>query len=163
MLEDLRHALRTLRKQPGFVAVAALTLGFGIGVNASLFGMVSAFFLQPLPVEAPEDLVFVMQKTDLIELPIGHSFPDFRDIREGTPGFEEATAFLPNPVHLSAKGLIPERTWVELVTPSYFRVARVSAARGALFGDEHEAGGAPVIVLSHRYWQRRFGGDPEIV
>jgi predicted permease len=163
MLEDLHYALRALRKQPGFVLVAALTLGFGIGVNATLFGLVSTFFLQPLPVEEPDELVFVMQKTDLIELPIGHSFPDFRDYRAGVPAFEEITAFLPNPVHLSAPGLTPERTWVELVTPSYFRVARVTAARGTLFGNEQEAGGAPAIVLSHSYWQRRFGGDPGIV
>jgi len=163
MLEDLRYAIRVLRKQPGFVIVAALTLGFGIGVNTTLFGMVSAFFLQPLPVEEPAELAFVMQKTDLIEFPIGHSFPDFRDYREGVPAFEEVTAFLPNPVHLSAPGSSPERAWVELVTPSYFRVARVGAERGALFGDDSEVGGAPVIVLNHRYWQRRFGGDPEIV
>jgi len=163
MLEDLNHAFRALRKQPGFVVIAALTLGFGIGVNATLFDMVSAFFLRPMNVDEPDALVFVMQKTDLIELPIGHSFPDFRDYREGITAFEEITAFLPNPVHLSAPGLTPERTWVELVTPSYFRVARVAAARGALFGDDSETGGAPVIVLAHSYWQRRFGGDPGIV
>jgi len=163
MLEDLRYAIRVLRKQPGFVLVAALTLGFGIGVNTTLFGMVSAFFLQPLPVEQPEELAFVMQKTDLIEFPIGHSFPDFRDFREGAPAFEEMTAFMPNPVHLSASGSSPERAWVEIVTPSYFRVAKVGASRGTLFGDDLEAGGAPTIVLNHRYWQRRFGGDPGIV
>jgi predicted permease len=163
MLEDLRHALRALLKQPGFVAVATLTLGFGIGVNTTLFGMVSAFFLQPLPVEDPDELVFVMQKTDLIELPIGHSFPDFRDYREGVPAFEEIAAFLPNPVHLSAEGMPAERTWLELVTPSYFRVAKVDPLLGTFFQEGEASGATPVVVLGYRYWQRRFGGDPGIV
>ena len=165
MKSDLRQAWRSLRKQPGFAAVAALTLAFGIGVNTSLFSLVSAMFLQPLKVPNPHELVLLMQRGEILNLPYGHSFPDFLDYRQGTPAFADLVAYMPTPVHLSAPGQTPERTWIEAVSPNYFALGGVRAAVGQLFepGQGEGKGALPTVVLSHAYWQRRFGGDPAIV
>jgi predicted permease len=164
-MDDLRHAFRGLRKNPGFAAVAILTLAFGVGVNASLFSLVSTFFLQPLRVRDPHQLVMVMQRGDLLNVPYGHSYPDYLDFRAATRTLSDLAAFMPTPAHLSVPGQTPERTWVEIVSPNYFALARVAPAHGRLLrpGEGETSGGAPVIVLSHRYWQRRFGGDVSIV
>ncbi|HXW04053.1 MAG TPA: ABC transporter permease [Vicinamibacterales bacterium] len=164
-MNDLRHAVRGLRKQPGFAAVAVLTLALGIGVNASLFSLVSAFFLQPLNVENPDELVMLLQRGDVIDVPYGYSYPDYQDFREQSTAFSELTAYTPTPVHLSARGQAPERTWVEVVSSNYFRLARVAPALGAFpEGSTVEVkGAAPEVVLSYRYWQRRFGADPAMV
>jgi predicted permease len=165
MKDDIRQALRTLRKQPGFAAVVVLTLAFGIGVNTSLFSMISALFLQPLPVREADRLVLVMQRGAILNMPYGHSFPDYKDLREATTVFSDLTAYFPTAVHLSALGQTPERTWVEAVAPNYFALAGVSAGLGQVFtpGEGEAKGAAPTVVLSHRYWQRRFGGEPSIV
>ena len=165
MMDDLRQALRSLRKQWGFAAIAILTLAFGIGVNVSLFGLVSAFFLQPLPVKDAHELVIVMQRGDALGIPYGHSYPDYRDYREATVTFSDLVAYFPTPAHLSAPGQIPERTWIEVVSPNYFALAGVSPALGEFpQPGEGEGEGAPArVVLSYRYWQRHFGGDPSLV
>ena len=165
MLDDLRQALRSIRKQPGFAAVAVLTLAFGIGVNTSIFSIVSAFFLQPLPVKDPHELVMVMQKGEIINVPYGHSFPDYLDYRKSVTALTNLVAFMPTPVHLSAKGQTPERTWVEVVSPNYFALGGVTPALGELLkpGEGESKGTAPTVVLAYRYWQRRFGGNPSIV
>jgi predicted permease len=163
---DLRHAFRSLLKARGFTAVAVLTLALGIGVNASLFSMVSAFFLQPLPIRDAHQLVLVMQRGDVLNMPYGHSYPDYLDYRSATAttGFSDLVAYMPTPVHLSAPGQTPERTWIEVVSPNYFALAGVFPAHGEFPGPDAEAKGtAPAVVLSNRYWQRRFGGDPSLV
>jgi predicted permease len=164
-MNDLRFALRMLWKSPGFAAVAVLTLAFGIAVNANLFALVSAFFLQPLPIPSPHEVVMVLQRSDTFGMPHGLSYPDFKDLRERNQVFADLAASLPSPAHIGVAGLAPERTWVEVVSPNYFSFAGLSAALGRTFRiDEGErAGDVPVTVLSHRYWQRRFGGDPQIV
>jgi predicted permease len=164
-MDDLRHALRSLRKHPGYAAVALLTLAFGIGVNASLFSLVSAFFLQPLAVDEPRRLVMVLQRGDVLNVPYGYSYPDYRDFREQATVFSDLAAYMPTPVHIGAPGQLPERTWIEVVSPNYFALARVRPAYGEFPqpGDSESQGGAATVVLSHRYWQRRFGGDPGIV
>jgi hypothetical protein len=148
MKDDLRLALRSLRKEPGFVAVAVLTLALGLGVNTTLFSLVSAFFLQPLAVEDSQKLVVVMQRGELVNVPYGHSYLDYLDFREGTTSFSELAAYMPTPVHLSAPGQTPERTWIEVVSPNYFALARVGAHLGQLLqpGVGEGKGAAPTIV-----------------
>jgi len=165
MRDDLRQALRTIRREPGFTAVVVVTLAFGIGVNTSLFSLVDALFLQPLPVPDPQELVMVMQKGEIINVPYGHSHLDYLDLRKEASVFSDLVAFMPTPVHLSAAGQTPERTWIEVVSPNYFALARVQPALGDLLrpGEGEAKGSPPTIVLSYRYWQRRFGGDPGIV
>ncbi|HSC29344.1 MAG TPA: ABC transporter permease [Vicinamibacterales bacterium] len=163
-MDDVRQALRSLRNHPGFTAVAVLTLALGIGVNASLFSLVSAFFLQPLPVADAGRLVMILQRTDVVSLAVGYSYADYRDMREGATAFSDLAAYMPTPVHISARGQAPERTWIEVVSPSYFTLARVSPVFGEFpVADSESKGTAPTVVLSYRYWQRRFGGDPGLV
>ncbi len=163
-MDDLRHTLRGLRRHRGFTAVAILTLAFGIGVNVTLFSMISAFFFQPLPLSDPHELVLVMQRSDLVNIPYGHSYPDYRDYREASRTLADLAAYMPTPVHLAVRGQAPERTWVEVVSPNYFTLARVSPALGSFPRPDDEAAGAPAsVVLSHAYWQRRFGGNPSVV
>jgi predicted permease len=165
MLDDLRQALRSIRQRPGFALVAVLTLAFGIGVNTAIFSLVSAIFLQPLPVRNAHELVLVMQRGEVIDVPYGHSFPDYLDYRESVTSVTDLAAYMPTAVHLSVRGQTPERTWIEVVSPNYFRLAGVTAAHGDLLrsGEGERSGAEPVIVLAHAYWQRRFAGDPSIV
>ncbi|MGH9162992.1 MAG: ABC transporter permease [Vicinamibacteraceae bacterium] len=165
-MDDLRQALRSLGKQPGFAAVAILTLAFGIGVNTTLFGLVSAFLLQPLSVKDPHQLVLLMQRSHLVNVAHGHSFPDYLDYREQTSSFTDLVAYWRTTVHLSTRrGEAAERTWVDVVSPNYFALARVEPAFGRLLrpGEGEGKGAAPVVVLSYAYWQRRFGEDPSVV
>jgi putative ABC transport system permease protein len=164
-MDELRYALRGLVRQPGFASVAVLTLAFGIAVNTSLFSLVSAFFLQPLPVRDAGQLVLVMQRGDVINVPYGHSYPDYLDYRRTSTVFSALAAYMPNPVHLSLRGRSAERTWIEIVSPNYFSLAGATPALGQFprAGDPEGKGGAPTIVLSYRYWQRRFGADPSLV
>ena len=164
MFNDLRHAVRSLRKNPGYTAVAVLTLALGIGVSISLFSMVSAFFLQPLPVLGADRLVIVMQRSAVIDVPYGHSYPDYLDYREASRTLADLAAYMPTPAHVSARGQPPERTWLEIVSPNYFALAGVSPAFGEFpRPDDLGTSSAPAVVLSYRYWQRRFGGDPALV
>lgn len=165
-MDDFRQAFRSLRKHPGFTGVAVLTLAFGIGVNSSLFSMVSAFFLQPLPVKDAHRLVLLLQRSDVLNFGYGgHSFPDYRDYRASARSFSELAAYLPTPAHLSAAGQTPERTWIEVVSSNYFTLAGASPAYGAFPrpGEGEDSGGPATVVLSYRYWQRRFGGNPALV
>ena len=163
-MDDIRTAWRALRRDRGFTAVAVLTLAFGIAVNTTVFSLISAFFLQPLSVKEPDRLVLLMQRGDVVNFPYGYSFPDYLDFRQSTTVFSDLAAYTPSPVHISRRGQSPERTWIEVVSPNYFAVAAVAPMFGEFPSHEHEVvGGAPVIVLSYRYWQRRFGGDPSLV
>src|SRR5260370_10182683 len=132
-----------------------------MGVNTSIFGIVSAIFLQPSRLSNPHELVVIMQKGEIINLPYGLSFPDYLDYRGSTKTLTSLAAFMPTPVHLSARGQTPDRTWVEAVSPNYFALSDVSPAFGELLkpGQGEAKGAAPVIVLAYRYWQRRFGGE----
>src|SRR5690242_496268 len=129
-MDDLVQAVRSLRKQPGFAIIAVLTLAIGIGVNVSLFGMVSAFFLRPLAASQPERLVVIMQRGDAINIPYGHSYPDFLDYRSGTTAFTDLAAYMPQPAQIGARGQTPERTWIEVVSPNYFALAGVQPLYG---------------------------------
>ena len=163
-MDDFRHALRSLFRQPGFSTVAVLTLALGIGVSISLFSMLSAFFLQPLPIGDSDRLVLVMQRGDIINVPYGHSYPDYLDYRDSTSTLADLAAYMPSPAHISARGQSPERTWVEIVSPNYFVLAQVAPAFGEFPKPGDDRGRtAPTVVLSHGYWQRRFGGNPSLV
>ncbi|MDD2763411.1 MAG: ABC transporter permease [Opitutaceae bacterium] len=165
MLSDLKFALRQLAKFPGFTAAAVLTLAFGIGVNTQIFSLVNAFFLQPLPFEDADRLALVLMRSDAFNLPHGLSFPDFRDFRAQTKSLTNLIAYMPSPIHVSAAGQTPERTWMEIVTPNAFAAYGVTAALGRTLvpADGESAATESVAVLSHDFWKDRFGSDPGIV
>lgn len=162
--QDLRYGARMLARNPGFTAVAVLTLALGIGANTAIFSMVNAFFFRPLPVEEPDRLVVLATRDDHIEFPHGLSYRDYRDYRDMNEIFAGMALYTPAPVNMSEEGQ-PERNFVELVTGNYFEMLGVSAALGRTFTAEEDRGLGqhPVMVLGHGFWQSRFGGDPSIV
>jgi len=164
-MTDFKFAIRQLLKNPGFTAVAVLTLALGISANTTIFSIISAFFFQPLPVTDPDRLVMVPQKSGVWKMPHGHSWLDYKDYRDHVGAFSDVIATFMTPVHLSAPGRQPERAWIEAASGNYFSMLGVEPAYGRLFqrGEGEKPGADPIVVLSHNFWRRRFGGDPAVV
>ncbi len=135
-----------------------LTLAFGIGVNTNIFSMVSAFFLQPLPVKNPKELVLVLQRSAAWKLPQGHSYPDYRNYRERVGGFSDALALMMTLDPLSVAGRPADRTWIEAVSGNYFSMLGTEPSLGRLFlpTEGQKTGADPIIVPAYRH-RRRFG------
>ena len=163
--QDLRYGARVLMKNRGFTAAAVFTLALGISANITIFSIISDFFFKPLPVKDPDQLVLVLQKSAVWRMPHGHSWLDFRDYRDRLEVFSDMLAVTLSPAHLSIAGHQPEREWIETVSGNYFSMLGVEPRLGRLFRrDEGEKPGAdPIVVLSHDYWQRKFGGDPSVI
>ena len=160
---DVRIGVRGLARRPGFTAAAALTLAIGIGATAAVATVTNALLFQPLPVPDPDELVVVAQLDEhTAEFPHGLSWPEYLDYRERNDVFDGLAArSLAQPL-LSIDGRAAERVRVEYVSDNYFEVLQLSAGHGRTFlpGEGRGPGGAPFIVLTHRAWQTRFGGDP---
>src|SRR5499426_1088108 len=160
--QDLRYGLRTLGRNPGFATVAALTLALGIGANTAIFSVVNAVLLRPLPYSEPERLVTLAYYHAMSGFEAAHE-PDFLEWREQGKAFEEVAAYTYRTVDLSGSGEA-ERLNAALVSADLFSTLGVGPALGRVFtADEDKAGGAPVVILSHALWRRRFGGDPQMV
>jgi putative ABC transport system permease protein len=161
-MQDLRYAIRTLRKQPVFTCVAALTLALGIGANSAIFSLVYQVILRPLPYRDPGRLVFVWNswksgaRTNV-------SIPDYLDRRVEAPAIEDATLFTPRNATVVAAGR-PEQLVTLAVTPSFFSTLGRGPEIGRVFtADEAVPGAHRRVILTHATWRARFGGDPSIV
>jgi predicted permease len=163
-LQDLRYTFRGLRNAPGFTLVAVVTLALGIGVNASIFGLVNAILLRPLPVDRPAELVDVYGHTATSNSHDTHSYPNYLDYRAQTQTLSGLMGYTNFFANLSIEGS-SELVVGELVTDNYFQMLGVPASLGRTFApDEYAAPGAfPVAVLSHPMWQNRFGGSPDVL
>jgi putative ABC transport system permease protein len=160
--QDLRYGLRMLGRNRGFAAVAALTLALGIGANTAIFSVVNAVLLRPLPYAEPERLVTLAYYQAKAGFEAAHD-ADFLEWREQAKAFEKVAAYTQRTVDLSGSGE-PERLNAGLVSADLFSTLGVSPALGRVFTpDEDRVGGAPVVILSHALWRRRFGGDPQII
>jgi predicted permease len=161
---DLCYAWRMLIKSPGFSIVAVLALGLAIGANTSIFSLFNGVMWRPLPVNDPQQLVVVATKQRGLDFPIPLSYPDFQDYRQLKAVFSDMIGYVPDPVNLQAGGR-PTRAWAELVTGNYFSMLGLEAARGRTFAADEGwvPGKDALIVLSYKYWQTRFGGNPDIV
>lgn len=163
MLKDVRYAIRGLLKRPGFVAVAVITLALGIGANTAIFSLVNAVLLRSLPVDQPRQLVTVALrgKDDSMT---AFSFPNFRDFRDRNDVLSGLLVYRFVPLSLSRSGA-NERIWGFEVSGNYFDVLGVNAIKGRTFHQDEDktALANPVAVLSFESWQKRFGGDPDIV
>ena len=159
LLQDLRYALRKLPRNPGFSAVAVLSLALGIGANAVVFSVVNALLLRPLPVERPNQLVFLETKSGITQ-----SFPNYRDLRDRNETFSGLVGFRLVPMALESTGG-PTRIWGLLATGNYFDVLGVHPVIGRFFhqADDVHPGSSPYAVLSYNTWRGRFGGDPGII
>jgi predicted permease len=161
-LGDLRYALRQLARAPGFTAVAVLTLSIGIGANAAIFSLVNYLLLRPpAHVVAPERIVS-LYTSDFSGPPYGSSsYPDYEVFREQRDVVTDVAAFALAPGNLvEAEETV--RLMLEEVSPNYFDVLGVVAARGRLLLADADDG-APVVVLAHSLWRSRFGADPSVV
>ena len=158
--QDVRYALRMLRKQPGFAASAVLTLALGIGANTTIFSLVDATLLRRLPVPDRERLVSVHRGN------VGGVFPYplYAALRDANQVFSGLAAWGGIDASLSAGG---ETDLVSgfIVTGNFFEVLGITADRGRLLSpaDDLRPGGHPVAVISHNFWRTRFGSDPNIV
>lgn len=167
---DLKYGLRTLGRNPGFTAVAILSLGLGIGANTAIFTLTNAVFLNPLPVSDPARVIEVYTvdhattttAANLVRTPM--SFPNYRDFRDQNDVFSGTVAYTFSGVTLTGRG-DPKPQGAMLVSANYFDVLGVKPAIGRTFfpDEDQKDGGNNVTVLSHSAWMTLFGGDPSAV
>ncbi len=145
LARDVRFGLRSLRHTPSLTGVAILTLGLGIGVNASIFGVLNALVFQPLPVPEPHRVVMVNRHDGATQ-----SYPDYRDLRDRNTVLTGLAAYRFAPMNIGDAGT-PARVWGYLATGNYFDVLGVPALVGRTFRpeDDRTPGGHPVAVLSY--------------
>lgn len=161
---DVRQAIRGLVGSPVFTAVVVLSLALGMGAAATIFTLADKLLLAPLPVVEPQRLVSIFSQKEEGGPFLQTSYPNYRDLRERNTVFSDLAACQWIGLSLTG-GDRPEQIIGQLVTGNFFTVLGVPPARGRGFLPEEDAtpGTHPVVVLSHRLWQRRFGGDLELV
>jgi predicted permease len=186
LIQDVRYGLRNLRKNPGFTAVAVLTLALGIGANTSIFTMINAVLMTRLPIGHPEQLVllhwiahskgpYVWNSSssyggcDTVDSGSGNSscsfsFPDYQNFREHAQSFQGMAAYGGGlGVQLDLNGAAT-RANGQYVSGDYFSVLEVRPAYGRTFTDSDDKPGAePAVVLEFNYWQKQFSSDPKVV
>ncbi len=164
LINDIKFTFRQLRKNPGFTAVAVLTLALCIGVNTAMLGVLYRVVLKPLPFPDSERLVRIQlhhQSSDRTESQL--SVSEFRALRTAGDAFESVAAFSEEWCNLSGVG-IPRRTWGIRVTPEFFGTLGVTPVLGRMFSpEEYTAGGANFVLLSDGLWRERFGGRSDVL
>jgi len=160
--QDLRFAARMLAKNPGFTAVLVLTLALGIGANTAIFSVVYGVLLRPLPYPQPERLVwFWDMQPALSQAPL--SSAEYFAYRDQSHAFDQVAAIRSINFNLTGQGL-PEHLRGTVVTPNYFLMLGVQPALGRGFSDaDGQPGALRVALLTHGFWRRHFGGDPNIM
>jgi predicted permease len=160
LLQDLRFALRQLRKSPGFTIAAVSTLALAIGANAVVFGVLNALILRPLNVPQAESLFIIQHGTDVGS----HSYPDYLDLRERNRSFDDVAVFAIGQSGLDT-GKDPSNVWEYETSGNYFDVLRIQPYIGRFFhaSDEHGPNSAPYVVLSYAYWHSHFQDDRTVV
>ena len=161
LVQDLRFALRVLRKSPGFTAVAIGTLALAIGANAVVFAALNAVIMRPLKVPRQESLYLFQHLSDFAA---NQSYPDYLDLRDRNHSFEDLAAFNPTQAGLDA-GENPSRIWLLEASGNYFDVLGIQPYLGRFFhgSDEHGPNSAPYIVLSYGYWHTHFQDDRGVI
>jgi predicted permease len=167
--QDLKFGARLLAKTPGFTVIAALSLALGIGANTTIFTLVNAVLLNPLPVQDPAQLVSVWttderNQNDAFGF-LQTSPMNFKDLRDQNQVFSGLTGHAGIPLNITGGSGEPEQIFGEIVTGNFFSVlgARPQIGRGFLPDEDKTAGEKLVCVLGNGEWQKRFGGDPSIV
>lgn len=166
--QDIRYALRTMRKSPGFVAVAVITLALGIGANTAIFTVVNAVFFNPIPVHDPNRLLSLFTTDQRNRgglnnfLPV--SYPNGEDIQRRAQSFSGVALEIFSTVSMTINGH-PDTYNANLATGNYFDVLGVKPALGRTFrpDEDREAGAGPVIVLNHGFWERKFAANPNVI
>ena len=164
LADDARFGFRTLRKNLGFTTVAVLTLALGIGANTAIFSVVESVLLRPLPYQHPESLVEIWNTYPNFE-PVGLSPGDFFDWRRDARSFSAIGGYAEISVGFNLAGVgEPERIQAAFVSSDLFALLGIRPVVGRTFlPEEDQLGSAPEVLLTHHYWQRRFGADPSVV
>jgi len=159
LLTEVRHALRLLRKSPGFALVAVLTLAVGIGVNVAIFSVVSGVLLRPMPYHEPSRLVFLWEGTPKFP-DMSVSFLDFSDWRKTQHTFVDIGATRQQSYTMTGIGHA-ERVEARMVSANFLRVLGVKPQLGRDFLDgEEQPNAPPVALVSDKFWRERLGADP---
>jgi putative ABC transport system permease protein len=162
LIQDLKFGLRMLAKNPGFTAVALLTLALGIGANTAIFSFVNAVLLEPLPFSNPEKIVQVWEKPPDAQRNVISTL-NFLDWKNQDTVFEAIAAQTGGSMTLTG-GDVPAELRVARVSAPYFSIFRAEPLLGRTFApDEDQPGKQHEVVLSHRIWENRFGADPGLI
>jgi putative ABC transport system permease protein len=163
-IQDVRFGARLLVKNPGFTAIAVITLALGIAANSAIFSVLNAALLQPLPVKEPGALAGLYRKIPQDENYNRFSYPNYVDVRDRNRSLTGLAAYYFAPFNLST-GAETERALGKIVSGNYFSVLGVEPALGRTFLPEEDRtpGAQPVAIISHGLWQRRFGGDSALI
>jgi putative ABC transport system permease protein len=164
LVTDLRYGGRTLLKNPGFAALAVLTLGLGIGANTAIFSVINGVLLKPLPYENGDRLVLIQHQTPLArQQNFGVSITELYDYRQQAASFDGLVEFHQMTFDLLRRGE-PDRVATGVVSPNFFAVLGITPVLGRSFVDtDADHGSDAVLILGHAYWQGKFGGDPNII
>ena len=165
LFQDLRYALRMLRKNPAFSSVVIATLALGIGANAAMFSLTDRVLLQKLPVSNPDQLVLLATQSPIESKPVdSFSYPMYQDLRDRNQVFSGVIARGGVSMNVSY-GDQTERVSSDLVSGNYFEALGVRPWAGRLFTqeDDRTPGAHPVAVISYAFWERRFGKDPSVI
>jgi putative ABC transport system permease protein len=162
--QDLRYGMRMLLKHKSVTAIAVLSLALGIGANTAIFSLVDAVLLRPLPFHEPDRLVMVWEEASRIGFPRNTPAPaNYADWKAQNQSFEDLAALRYGSYNLTDENE-PEKVEAQAVTANFFPLLGVVPVRGRSFApEEDQPEGNKVVLLSYSLWQRRFGGDPELI
>ena len=167
--QDVRYAVRVLARNPGFTAVAVLSLAIGIGGNTAVFSVVDALWFEPLPVRNPEELVVFSRNIPQGNFSLPVSYAQFQEFRLRSRVLSDMFAsYFPSETEMTVVdggGEMPESVETEHVSSGFFSTLGVEARLGRTFTEDDDRLEDPpqVAVLNHGFWQRRFGGDPNVI
>jgi macrolide transport system ATP-binding/permease protein len=164
LTQDIRYAVRGLRKAPGFTLVALLTLALGIGVNSSIFSVVNAILFRPLPVERPNELVDIYGHESTSNTHETHSYPNYVTYRSQTTTLSDLIGYSNFFAHLSIEGS-SDLVVGELVSDNYFKSLGIRPALGRTFTPQEASAfdASGYAVLSDRFWKTKFAAAPDVV
>jgi putative ABC transport system permease protein len=159
--QDVFFGLRQLAKKPALPLVIVVLVAVGLGANTAIFSVVKAVMLEPLPFESPDQLVMIWDTKQRHQVPV--SYLNFQDWRATNESFDDIGVFDYTSFNLAGQGE-PERLAGSMVSSGLFEILRVQPVLGrTLLPEEDRPGARPVVLISYRLWQRRFGADPDIV
>jgi predicted permease len=163
LFKDIRYGLRSLLKHPTFTAISIVTLALGIGANSAIFSVVNAVVLRPLPYQDSERLAMLWTTKDAnLEQPF--SFADYDDLKSQAKSFSAIGAASPLWSFTLTGNGEPEPIQGMYFSASMFELLKVAPEKGRAFtADEDRTGGPPVVIISRALWERRFGGDPNVI
>jgi len=164
LMQDLRYGLRMLRKNPGFTAVAVLTLALGIGANTAIFSLLDTILLRPLPYQRPEELIQVTETLPRMGSDeVGVAAGEYLDYRDRNHSFSSVGSYESDGFNLTGSGQ-PQRVNTARVSASVFPLLGASPVLGRAFTDDEDRyGAARVVVLSHALWEHEYESDPHIL